>query len=176
MKASFIVLILLLFVSTQCIACICKVPLELKALQEHEYKFSDGIFIAKVTEIDSSTSSFQFIVLESLKGENYSRKLKGTFKGDCTPSIRHKGKWILYGQFDNDNIFRINACGLTRSFKHPYSNIRATKGPPPPPPREPINDSAIKTHKKLTKKWFKENVPKSKRDLAIEIKKLKTKN
>lgn len=176
MKASFIVLILLLFISTQCIACICRVPLELKALQKHEYEISSGVFIAKVTDIDLETSSFQFIVLESFKGENNSRKLKGTFKGDCTPSIRQKGKWILYGQFDSDNIFKINSCGLTRSFKHPYYNIRATKGPPPPPPREPVNDSAIKRHKELTKIWFKENVPKSKSDLGIEIKELRAKN
>ena len=74
-----------------------------------------------------------------------------------------KGIWLIYGNYNANNLIDINSCGLTRSFNNPQSNITATRSPKPILlPDENLTQSQIE---KRMVKWES----KAKLDLKNEV-------
>jgi hypothetical protein len=144
MRFPFKILIwFLILTSSKAIACTCSVPKSLKAIQDYEYEISECIFIGEVLEIDSILSRFTFKVLESFKGVENGTIYIGKYDPMCGPIIDEIGKWLIYGNFNDENQIVINHCGLTRSFKRPEHNVSATKPPMPPLPNKKETKSEI---------------------------------
>ena len=137
-----------------------------------EYENSECIFIAKVTDFNETKGTFKFEIIESFKGEINTRKFEGKFSYYCLPWINEKGKWLLYGDFNSDNVFEINNCGLSRSFTHPENNM-ASRIPPPPPP--PDKEFTKKEETERFERYKTETRKKAHLILKEEIKKLKAK-
>ena len=151
-------------------ACICPDTLSFKELQEIEFERSNSILIIDVLKVDHETGSFKFKVVETLKGSGNSEEIfTGINFEDCGPSISRKGMWLVYGNMGMDNILSINACGLTRSFKHPEYNVYAGHKPPPPPPSEHSTLEEKIKHQQRLEKWRHDNVAPAKKNLEDEI-------
>jgi hypothetical protein len=142
--------------------CDCAISKSLKATQDREFENSECIFIGEVLEINSEKDTFKVMVIESFNGDENGIIYDGKFNRYCEPIIDEKGKWLIYGNFNSDNLIEINYCGLTRSFKNPQNNISASKPPPPLPPN-------AKKSKSQTEKERYEWKLRAKTDLENEI-------
>lgn len=163
---SKILIYALVLTSTKVFACSCKVPENLKAIQDLEFENSESIFIAEVLEVDTSKNSFTFKIIESFKGEEKEEIYNGKYDEMCGPIVNETGKWLIYGNPNNKNQIVINYCGLTRSFKKPENNVSATKPPMPPKPNEKVTKS--EEEKEMTDWRLR-----AKSDLTNEVKQLR---
>jgi len=157
-------------------SCTCPIPKSLKALQEYEYEKSTSILIVNILKIDRESGSFDFEVIEVLKGKSKpSIELNGVFDKQCGPSITQLGKWLVYGNTRESKTLSINACGLSRSFEHPEYNVSAGHKPFPPPPSEPSSAEERNRHKERIKEWKDKNVASAKKNLEEEINNIRRK-
>ncbi|WP_396591161.1 hypothetical protein [Allomuricauda sp. R78024] len=140
----------LVLTSTKICACSCKVPESLKEIQDSEFENSECIFIGEVLEVDAFNNSFKFKVIESFKDEKSGEIYNGKYDALCGPIINETGKWLIYGNFNDENQIVINHCGLTRSFNKPENNI-STLNPPPMPPQPDEKVTESKDEKEITK-------------------------
>lgn len=123
MKQSQLTLIILtLFIGIKSIACTCGIPISIEATQIGEFEDSECVFIGEVLEVNSEENSFKIKVIESFKGSDVETVYVGTYDEQCGPIIYEKGKWLIYGDLNNENIIEVNECGLTRSFVNPEYN------------------------------------------------------
>lgn len=143
-------------------ACSCAIPKSLNAIQDYEFENSECIFIGEVIEIDASHENFKTKVVESFSGDKIGTVYNGIYDKFCGPIIDEKGKWLIYGNFNSENLLEINTCGLTRSFENPENNISVTKPPRPLPPNKKESKSQIE--KEITEWKLR-----AKSDLEIEI-------
>lgn len=162
-----IVLAFGLLISLKSFACICKFK-KLSEMQKLEFENSAYIFIGEVLEIGASHKMFKIKVIESFKGGAIGTVYNGSNNKFCGPIINEKGKWLIYGNFNVENLLEINTCGLTRSFEHPEKNISATRLPIPPPSTKK-SESQVEKRKRQRKL-------KAKFDLDKEIADLRKKN
>lgn len=145
---TLIILFLTFLISSKSIACDCKGPVSLKEIQNREFTNSKYIFIGEILKIDIKKHTFEVKVIESFKGVKNGKVYGGTYNELCGPVINKDGKWLIYANYYLGNVIKINACGITRSFKNPESNNSATKPPKPMP------SNALKSQiKKETTNW-----------------------
>ena len=161
MNLKFYLIILFLFPAIS-FCCSCNFELEYSESLEHEIKESECIFLADVVEIDTSTSTFKFIIIEEFGVIEAGHSMIGNYNRYCGPIVDEPGLWLLYGNTNIDGQFSINSCGLTRSLNNPNSNI-ISKIPPPNDPNysDQINSKRLleferKEHKKAVKQFYKE--------------------
>ncbi|MDO6768016.1 MULTISPECIES: hypothetical protein [Cellulophaga] len=83
--------------------------------------------------------------------ETKSEKIyNGIYDELCGLIIDEKGKWLIYANYNSDNLIEITVCGITRSFKRQEYNVFATRSPEPLSPNE--NKSKSKAEKK-SREW-----------------------
>ena len=103
-------------------ACECGIH-KLSYLQKVEYENSECIFIGEVTDVNKSENTFIVKVVESLDGgDEIGNIYFGKNWSTCSPYIREKGKWIIYGSSEN-GFLRLNMCGISRDFENPDNNF-----------------------------------------------------
>lgn len=152
------ILFLTFLISSKSVACDCKAPKSLKEIQNREFTNSKYIFIGEILKIDTKTHTFKIKVIESFKGVKNGKVYSGIYNKFCGPVINEVGKWLIYANYHSGNEIKINACGITRSFKNPESNISATR--PPKPPSSNLTKSQInkeRANRKLRAKFDLEN-------------------
>ena len=154
-------------ISSKSLACDCKISKNLKDIQKREFTESKYIFIGEILKIDSKKHTFEIKVIESFKGVLNGKVYRGIYNQSCGPIIDKSGKWLIYANRKSDNLIQIRACGITRSFKNPESNISATKIPNPPP----LNQTKSQ-NMKVQSNWKL----RAKSDLENEIAELRKKN
>lgn len=123
MKGSRLTLIIIaLFLGMNSFACTCGRPISIEAIQIGEFEDSECVFIGEVLEVNTEEKSFKIKVIESFKGSDVETIYFGTYDEQCGPTIYEKGKWLIYGDLNDQNIIEVNECGLTRSFANPEYN------------------------------------------------------
>jgi hypothetical protein len=140
-KRILTILFLTFFITSKVFACDCKVPKSLKAIQDREFENSECIFIGEVFKIDTDKNTFEIKVIESFRGNKIGTVHIGIYDQLCGPVIDEKGKWLIYGNYNSDNLIEINACGISRSFGNPEYNTLATRPPKPISPNEKESES-----------------------------------
>jgi transposase-like protein len=111
------ILTVLLFVQTaNIVACDCKI-LTLKQVQQYGHS-SRLIFIGDVHSIDRSAGTYSFIVVEILKGETFSKIIKGRIQTSCR-GYPDRGRWIVYADTFDGTFIDFSSCGPSRSFHNP---------------------------------------------------------
>ncbi|MGQ7947582.1 hypothetical protein [Flavobacterium sp. WC2509] len=161
------ILFLFFLISSKSFACDCKDSKSLKEIQNREFTNSKYIFIGKILKINTKKHTFEFKVIESFKGVKNGKVYSGIYDELCGPVIDEVGKWLIYANHSSGNLIKINACGITRSFKNPEHNISATKPP------KPLPSNASKSQiKKETTNWKL----KTQSDLENEIDDLRTRS
>ena len=156
---SSFILLLSIYFST---LCTCP-PQRLSDLQKEEIKNSEYIFIGEVLEINHLEDFYTVKVIEPLDNRNNQGTIyTGKNWKSCSPYIDSKGKWLIYGNMEKD-FFRVNLCGLSRSFKDPEEIFNSVPAP------RPIKNENEAEKKIRWKKWKKLNNQKSKEDLHKEI-------
>lgn len=164
------ILLFMVLISTHYVkSCDCKTPKTLKAIQQTEILQSDYIFVGEVMSFDFNTNTFEIRVIESFKGSFNEETIVGHFDAYCGPNINSKGRWIIYSHKGSNEEIIINACGLTRSFIEPESNIMASDAPLPPPANH------IETNDETNNDLMERKI-KAKVDLQKEIEILRTKD
>ncbi|WP_438423875.1 hypothetical protein [Aquimarina macrocephali] len=163
-------ILILTLVSTKAIACNCAIPKSLKAIQDHEFENSECIFIGEIIKIDSENNSFEIKVIESFNGDEIGKTYSGIYDKYCGPIIDEKGKWLIYGNLNSENLIKINTCGLTRSLKNPENNISATIPPEPLAPNETGSKAKFAKQRVEWKIRAKSNLEKEIIDLRKRIK------
>ncbi|MBS9462507.1 hypothetical protein KIM67_08800 [Flagellimonas sp. 389] len=154
-----IVLVFGTLISLKSFACICKFK-KLPELQKLEFENSESIFIGEVVEIDTLYRTFKIKVLESFSVDVIGTVYNGSNDKFCGPTVNEKGKWLIYGNFNAENLLEINTCGLTRSFEHPENNISVTRLPIPPPSNTKESESQVEKRKKERKLRTKSDLEK----------------
>ncbi|QWX85417.1 hypothetical protein H0I23_07190 [Cellulophaga sp. HaHaR_3_176] len=155
-----ILFLILTLISYNAFACTCSIPKSLKAIQDYEFQNSDCIFIGEVLKIDFENSTFEIKVVESFNGDGIGNIYEGTYDNYCGPIINKEGRWLIYGNYNTENLIEINACGLTRSFENPENNVSATTPPEPLPPNKKESKTQAeneRTEWKLRAKYDLEN-------------------
>lgn len=161
MKTRIVTILFLTFlISSKSNACDCKNSKSLKEIQNREFTNSKYIFIGEILKIDTKRHTFEIKVIESFKGVKNGKVYSGIYGEFCEPVIDEVGKWLIYANSYPGNVIKINACGITRSFKNPGHNISATRPPKPPP-----SNASKSQIKKETANWEL----RSKSDLENEI-------
>jgi len=123
MKGSRLTLIIItLFLGMKSFACTCGRPISIEAIQIGEFEDSECVFIGEVLEVNRKEKSFKIKVIESFKGSDEETIYAGTYDEQCGPIINEKGKWLIYGDLNDENVIEVNICGLTRSFTNPEYN------------------------------------------------------
>ena len=156
-----LILFLTLLIPKVSFACEC-LPSSLVSAQKIEFENSDCILIGEVLEIDPKNDTFKVKVIESFNGDENDIVYNGIYNRFCAPIINKKGKWLIYGNINDDGLLEINACGLTRSFKNPEDNIFGL-------------GTDFATYPE-TEKEKTERIKKAKSDLIDEIKILRSKS
>ncbi len=163
MKTQIIlILFLTLLIPNVSFACEC-LPRSLVSAQNIEFENSDCILIGEVLEIDPKNDTFKVKVIESFNGDENEIVYNGIYNRFCAPIINKKGKWLIYGNINDDGLLEINACGLTRSFKNPEDNFQIF-----------VLGTDLATDPE-TEKEKTERIKKAKSDLIDEIKILRSK-
>jgi hypothetical protein len=158
-----IILLLTFLISSKLTACECTIPKDLTSVQTNEFENSDCIFVGEVIVLDSEKGTFKVKVAESFNGDKKGEIYNGIYNFTCEPIINKKGKWLIYGNINEDGFLEISLCGLTRSFTNPENNLQIF-----------ILGTDLMTDRE-TEKQKKERIKKAKSDLSNEIKLLRTK-
>jgi len=164
MKKSIIILFMLLL-NLDSFACECAIR-KLSEWQKLEVENSECIFIGEVTNVFDSDNTFEIKVIESLDGgDSIGNTYLGKNWSSCHPFINEKGKWIIYANMEDDYL-RLNACGISRSFKEPDYLIQII-----PTPDVPQSEKEYIQFKKdgTFEKWKTENRKQSVIELKKEI-------
>ncbi len=120
MKHSFYTLVILLFFTHSIHACSCA-PFKLAEQQQREMQ-SECIFVGQVVEVNEDLT-FEISVVESLDGGDVQGNVYiGQNWRYCYPYVENKGTWLFYGRIEN-GLFKVNSCGLSRSFSNPFTPI-----------------------------------------------------
>jgi len=165
-----ILLLILTLISSKAIACNCTIPKSLKAIQDYEFENSECIFIGEIIKIDSENNSFEIKIVESFNGDEIGKTYSGIYDKYCGPIIDEKGKWLIYGNFNSENLIEINTCGLTRSLENPENNISATIPPEPLAPNETESKAKFEKQRAEWKIRAKSDLEKEIIDLRKRIK------
>jgi len=144
-------------------ACECPIPKNLQSIQNREFENSDCILIGEVLEINSKNDTFKVKVIESFSGDKNGKIYNGIYNRYCEPIIDQKGKWLIYGNIDEEGILEISMCGLTRSFENPEKNIQVSML------AHKFNSDVVTEKEKI------EQIKKAKSDLINEIELLREK-
>jgi len=142
-----ILLLILTLISANGIACTCSIPKSLKAIQDYEFENSECIFIGEILKIDTENNTFEIKVIESFNGDENGKIYNGIYDIFCGPIIDKIGKWLIYANYNSDNIIEINECGITRSFLTPEHNLSATRPPKPLPQNK--KETKLQAEKKI---------------------------
>ncbi len=138
-----VTIILFIICATDCMACECAEQKLIDA-QHNEYVISDLIIIGNVIKISDDKQFLTLVIKEIFKGD---QTVQDTiiFKNNyyCEPYVDFGGDWLLYGQLTN-GVFRINECGLSRSFMTPERNLFFRFLPQPPPEANADDESILK--------------------------------
>jgi hypothetical protein len=157
------ILFLAIFIPKISNACDCPQAKNLKSVQNQEFENSDCILIGEVLEFDSEIGTFKVKVIESFSGDENGKIYNGICDEYCGPLIDQKGKWLIYGNINQDGFLAVSICGLTRSFENPENNFQIL-----------VLDYEI-TPDIETEKEKTERIKKAKSDLIDEIELLRTK-
>jgi hypothetical protein len=126
-------------------SCKCK-HYTLNKARKLNYNNNELIFIGTVLE--SSDSSYTFIVNEVLKGKADSVIIGGI--NYCSYKPKKDEIWLVYTNYQSDSTIIINRCSLSRSFSNPVSHI--VYDLPVKPPPLPGQKRKIPTKQYLLKK------------------------
>ncbi|EMR01174.1 hypothetical protein [Cesiribacter andamanensis] len=129
----YISLLLLLLLSMPSFSCDCKMVKDLMEVQKHEFTYSDLVFIGEVVHSDINSGTYQLKIVELFKGKSKSKFICVT-AGTCSPlPEKEDGFWLVYANILDVGTIRVDGCGLSRSFRFPYT--QSSESPVPPPPR-----------------------------------------
>ena len=125
MKTQILLLLFLTFlIPNKSNACECPIPKKLESVQTREFENSNYIFVGEIIELDTKKEIFKVKVVESFNGDENGKIYNGIYNGTCEPIIDKKGKWLIYGNVNEDKLLEISLCGLTRSFENPEKNMQ----------------------------------------------------
>ncbi|WP_417558856.1 hypothetical protein [Mesoflavibacter zeaxanthinifaciens] len=119
-----LILFLTLLIPNTSSACECPIPKSLELVQNREFENSDCILIGEVLEINPQNDTFKVKVIESFNGDENGKVYNGIYNRYCEAIIDQKGKWLIYGNIDEQGLLEIKPCGLTRSFTNPENNFQ----------------------------------------------------
>ena len=116
-------LILILFLTLKGYSCSCPPQNKFHDQRVIEYEGADIILIGDVTLNSKDKNLHEIKILEIFKGEHLIKCefLEGINSKYCYPTINENGKWLIYGRIE-EGFFKLNDCGLSRSFKRPHEN------------------------------------------------------
>lgn len=87
---------------------------------------SECIFVGNVIEVNEDLT-YKIVVIESLDGGDVQGNVYlGQNWRYCYPYVDKKGTWLVYGSIEN-GFFKVNSCGLSRSFDKPSAPISDSK-------------------------------------------------
>ena len=130
----------LVFITHIAHTCDCKMIQNLRETQIDSYKTNELIFLAKVVE-STDDGSYKLKIIELFKGTHTGSFIEGKVESSCSLYPHEEdGPLLIYTNPKADGTIDISSCGLSRSFKYPYTSV---KGMPPLPPREGYNDKSI---------------------------------
>lgn len=133
MKGKIILIVFLSLINTiKVFACDRKNSDTLKVISKITLDKPESIGIAPVSKTDTDNNRFEIKVIESFKENDNGKTYRGILDNYCGTAIYEKLNWLIYCNFNTDNLIEINAYGIKRSFKNPQNNTRAVKAPPPP--------------------------------------------
>ena len=159
---TLILIILTVSIGIESIACNCGIPKSLELVQDYVFENSECVFVGEVLEVNKAENTFIIKVIESFKGNDNETIYKGTYDEQCGPIIDTKGQWLIYADLNSDYILVVGSCGISRDFKNPEFNVT-------------IEGLLIKEFKGTREKHGNKFNEKAKKDLKIEIEKLRAK-
>jgi hypothetical protein len=90
--------------------------------QQQREMQSECIFIGKVIKVNDDLT-YKIQVVESLDGGDVQDNIYiGQNWKTCYPYIEENGFWLFYGRIE-DGFFKVNRCGLSRPFDHPFAPL-----------------------------------------------------
>jgi hypothetical protein len=160
-KIIFIIQLLLISLPFDSYCCKCKDLGKLDSMREIGYEYSDLVFLGELIEYDTTDHSFTFQIIEIFKGDYDSITIKGGYFSSCSMFPRDKCKWIIYANFEENNLIEVDQCLTSRSEMNPIC-IGCYEIPPPlslNPTEKEKKENEIKKQdliEKAKKDWFEE--------------------
>lgn len=123
---NLILLIICLLITNKSFACKC-VEYDKEKMVEYGLKKYDMVFYGELLKRDTINQTVSFKIIELFKGNYISKNIQAISQsGNCGLFPDKKGFWIVYGNFNNDNILELSNCSPTQSQYYGPS------WPPPP--------------------------------------------
>jgi hypothetical protein len=120
-------LVIFLFNTNNSFACKC-VEYDKEKMVEYGLHKYDMVFYGELIKRDTINQTYSFKIIELFKGIFPSKIIEGVSQGgNCGLFPDKKGLWIVYGDFNNENIISLSMCSPTQSQDF---------GPGWPPPPE----------------------------------------
>ncbi len=128
MKLHNLFLLIIFFLNiNNSFACKC-VEYDREKMVEYGLHKYDIVFYGELIERDTINQTYSFKIIELFKGIFISKTIEGVSEGsDCGLFPDKKGLWIVYGNFNDENIISLSMCSPTQSQNF---------GPGWPPPPE----------------------------------------
>ncbi len=134
----------------------------MELVQDYNFENSECVFVGEVLEVNKTENTFLIKVMESFKGKDNGTIYKGTYDEQCGPIVDTKGQWLIYADLNSDNILVVGGCGISRDFENPEFNVT-------------IEGLLIKEFNGTRENYGNKFNEKAKKDLKIEIEKLRAK-